>query len=162
MSMIENWLADLVLLPEVDTARWRPLRHHQASRTLEAGALQEALAGLGPVTGWVTEPARVTQLDRQILALVQKPLSGEFCQPGPDGGQRVWQLTCLPRGQWSLTEHQLAPCDAADANALGEAVSYLHADDSSIRLHYLRLWHADDEGAPACTQAVLAGIGGNH
>lgn len=162
MNMIKTWMEDLALLPDVGDERWRPLRHHQTTSILGADMLQKTLAELGPVTGWLTEPARVTQLDCRAIDLMQKPLAGEFFQPMPDGGQRVWQLTCLPRGQWSLTEHHLMPCGSDGADTLGESTSHLHADDSAIRLHYLRLWQPDAESAPKCATAVLVGIGGHR
>ena len=162
MNVITSWLDDLARLPGVEARRWQPLRHTHASTMLDATELGRALAALGPISGWLTEPARVRELHHEPIALVQRPLAGEFFAPAASGRQRTWQLASLPRDRWSLASHELETCDAHEADTLGEPVSHLHAQESGRRLEYWRLWQPDGEGAPECRIALLAAISGDR
>lgn len=164
MSMYTNWLNDLALLPDIHLSHWQPLQHQRQSTTLQADQLAQALATLGPVSGWLLEPSAVTQLDQQVLDGKHYPVSAElFTAPDADGLQRCWQLTHLGRGQWQLHSHQIHPVPADQANCLGQRVQQRHVHAAATRLLYWKLWHADpDSRAPQCTTAVLAAIEGSR
>ncbi|KAI5911981.1 hypothetical protein PA01_00100 [Azoarcus sp. PA01] len=150
---ISRWLSDLALLPDIDVEAWQPFIYDHTCVLLQAGELADALAALGPVTGWLTEAGCVRRLHDETIALTGFALDGEFFRDTVH-----WQLSRLPRGRWQLNAHRVQPCSAADATHLGEPTSHLLAGRPGARLQYWRLWTAGPDNAPHCPLAVLAGI----
>ncbi|MDY0073568.1 MAG: hypothetical protein RBR77_13090 [Thauera sp.] len=157
MSAIQQWLADLALMPDLDIRDWASFRYAYDSVTCTARDLPARLAELGKVSGWLSETSRVVTLHNAPIALENLPLAGEFYRD-----DLHWQLSCLPRGQWQLHRHRLTPCATAEATHLGEPVEHLQAGHSKGRLRYWRLWEADQDQAPQCRIAVLADIQETH
>lgn len=156
MSTIKQWIDDLALLPELNQASWQPFRHSSETTTLERSQLNAALADTGTVTGWITETSRVVELTDEVIELKNLPLAGEWFS-----GNNHWVLSQLPRGKWQLTHHQLQPCNADDANCLGQAVTHLHANSNEHSLLYWKLWQDTDFG-PQAGIALLAAIDNTH
>lgn len=150
---IARWLSDLALLPEVDAQDWKPFACDYACTTLGIEELADALAALGPVTGWLTETGRVRRLQDEAIALDGFALEGEFFRDTDH-----WQLSRLPRDRWQLHRHRLQPCAAAEATHLGQPVTHLLTGQPGATLRYWRLWTAGPDNAPHCSLAVLAGI----
>ena len=155
MSTLQSWLDDLARMSGIDASRWKMFRHVHSAINLQADELDEALAALGPVSGWLVEPSAVRELQAQVISLQQRPLSAEFFRAGPDGGTQSWQLAYVPRQGWCLDTHTLEPCMSDDANCLAEPAWQLHAHRPGTRLAYWRLWKPDPSGAPACSIALL-------
>lgn len=160
MSTPASWLNDLALLPDLDPQQWQPMNHQHDSQRLSDAQLAPVLAALGPVSGWLCEPATITELRQQPVVLKQHPLAAElFAQAGDDPQPiRCWQLSHHGRDQWQLDSHSLQPCDAEQANCLGEHARHRHARRASAHLGYWRLWQADADGAPHCAIALLHAI----
>lgn len=158
MSIFQSWLDDLARMPGIDVDRWTTFRHAHSATSLQAGELDEALAALGPVSGWLVEPSAVRELQAQAVSLQQRPLSAEFFRRAPDGAVQSWQLAYVPGQGWSLDAHMLEPCAADDANCLAEPAWQLHAHRPGTRLAYWRLWKPDPSGAPACSIALLCDL----
>lgn len=150
---ISRWMSDLALLPDIDAEAWQPFTYHHTSVLLQAGELTDALAALGPVTGWLTETGRVRRLLNEAIALEGFALEGEFFRDTVH-----WQLSRLPRDRWQLNAHHVRPCSTGEATHLGQPVSHLLTGRPGARLHYWRLWTAGPDNAPHCPLAVLAGI----
>lgn len=150
---IARWLSDLALLPDIDAEAWQPFTYHHTGVLLQARELADALAALGPVTGWLTETGCVRRLHDEAIALKGFVLEGEFFRDTVH-----WQLSRAPRDRWQLNAHCVQPCSAAEATHLGQPVSHLLAGRAGARLHYWRLWTAGADNAPHCALAVLAGV----
>lgn len=153
MNHINQWLADLALLSDVNIDHWQAFQHRHDSLTCTAVDLAAVLRDLGEVSGWLTETSRVISLHDSHVELQNLPLAGEFYQ-----GQQFWQLTQLPRGRWQLNSYRLTPCAATEATCLGESVEHLQAGNRYGRLRYWRLWEPDQDNAPHCRIALLAEI----
>lgn len=158
MSTLQSWVDDLARMPGIDSDHWKTFRHAHSAAHLQAEQLDDALAALGPVSGWLVEPSSVRELHAQAISLRQRPLSAEFFRPGPEGGAQSWQLAYRPGHGWCLDAHTLEPCQSADANCLAEPAWHLHAHRPGARLAYWRLWKPDSSGAPACGIALLCDI----
>lgn len=127
------------------------------SRALSADALASALAGLGPVSGWLMQTGQVHRLHKQAIPAAGSILSAEFHGPGDDGQEQTcWQVIHLGRGQWQLHAHHIRPVPASEANVLGERIRQRHVDGG--QLHYYRLWQPDGDDAPQCRIALLTAI----
>ncbi len=156
MSLIHQWLADLALLPDINSLeKWQPFHYARHSRLVSAADLSSVLHELGAVTGWLTETSRVLSVQNECIVFEHLPLAGEFFN-----GENHWQLSHLSRGQWELTHYQLQPCSALEANCLGEPVTHLHHAQPSGRLSYWKLWEPDSQQAPHCRVALLKAIEG--
>lgn len=153
MNDINQWLADLALLPDVAIEQWQPFRYSHDSLTCSQSDLPGVLRDLGEVGGWLTETGRVVHLCNASIELENLPLAGEFFR-----GNDLWQFTQLPRGRWQLNHYQLQPCPAGEANCLGESVGHLQTGQRNGRLRYWKLWEADSDNAPHCRIALLAAI----
>jgi len=153
MSHINQWLADLALLPDVNIDHWQAFQHRHESLTCTAVDLSAVLLDLGEVSGWLTETSRVVSLHASRIELQNLPLAGEFYQ-----GQHFWQLTQLPRGRWQLNSYRLTSCAATEATCLGESFEHLQVGSRNGRLRYLRLWEPDQDNAPHCRVALLVDI----
>lgn len=158
MSTLQSWLDDLARMPGIDTDRWMTFRHAHSAINLQADELDEALAALGPVSGWLVEPSAVRELQAQAIGLQQRPLSAEFFRQGPEGAMQSWQLAYVAGQGWRLDTHTLEPCTGDAANCLAEPAWHLHAHRPGTRLAYWRLWKPDASGAPACSVALLCDL----
>ena len=159
MSFIRQWLADLALMPDIDTSDWATFSYACDSVTCTASDLPARLAEMGEVSGWLSETSRIVTLHNSRVELENLPLAGEFYR-----GELYWQLGRLPRGLWQVHQHRLTPCEAAQATHLGEPVEHLHAGHSKGRLRYWKLWETDpdQDQAPQCRIALLADIRETH
>ena len=148
--MITTWLVDQQRLPDGSTTRWKPLRMTRHTTPCSAQTLPDALAALGPVTGWLLGSDGLRLLRGEAVTEVSRWLAGELFRDHDS-----WVLSRQPRDQWTLTHIQLAPATADEADTLGEAVTQLADHADCERLHYWRLWQPDADGLPVCNAAVL-------
>lgn len=152
---IAHWLQDLALLPDFDSGHWQPFLHSTSSQRLDRHSLSQALAGLGPVSGWLQETGRTLTLRKEQVQSGNLLLAGELFAANDH-----WLLTRLPRDIWELHHHRLQAVPANQANCLGEVASQLLAGRKPGQLHYWKLWQADakQQGAPLCRIALLTAI----
>lgn len=149
---IANWMADLQLLTPLQAqSQWRPMHLTSSSTLLSRDELNAWLAERGPVTGWLVTTGAATALMDQPVHLDTPLLEAELV-----AGTDHWLLRKGRNNQWQLAHHRLQPAAEGDANALAEAVS--HRGRDNCRLHYWRIWQADEQGAPRCQLALLERI----
>lgn len=156
MSTIVRWLDDLARLPDLQGITYTPLAVRHVAHPLTRADLAGALAGLGPVTGWLQETGRVVAHHAEGVVLQGVPLAGEWCN-----GSRHWILEHGSGESWWLHAFTAEPCAAEAATHLGETVSHLRTGQPGRRLRYWRLWSSDATlpgQPPVATLALFTGF----
>lgn len=159
MNLISQWAEDLARIPELahspDVAVTPAKMTRDEVTASSVAELNEKLAAIGEVHGWLLEASAVRELRDAPVVPEGIPLDGEWQR-----GNEHWQLEFVGDDQWCLYRYELQTENVSEPTHLAEK-RYQQLADRKGRLVYWCLWQPDDEDdnrPPVQRLALFAGF----